>query len=41
MRPADVVQQLPDVWRDWETRRALGGQVRPPVLAELAAPTII
>jgi hypothetical protein len=37
----DVVQQLPDVWRDWETRRAVGWDLRPPVLAELAAPATV
>jgi NAD(P)H-hydrate epimerase len=41
MRPMDVVQQLPDVWRDWETRRAVGWDLRPPVLAELAAPATV
>jgi NAD(P)H-hydrate epimerase len=38
MRPSDVVQALPDVWRDWELRRGGGYEIRPPILCELARP---
>jgi NAD(P)H-hydrate epimerase len=38
MRPNDVVQALPDVWRDWELRRGGGYEIRPPILWELARP---
>jgi hypothetical protein len=41
MRPADVIDALPDVWRDWELRRAGVPSIRPPVLWELAAPASI
>jgi NAD(P)H-hydrate epimerase len=41
MRPADVVEALPDVWRDWELRRAGALNIRPPILWELPAPASI
>lgn len=41
MRPADVIEALPDVWRDWELRRAGVPFIRPPVLWELAEPARI
>lgn len=41
MRPADVVQALPDVWRDWQLRRGAGHAIRPPILWELAQPATL
>ncbi|HET8762434.1 MAG TPA: NAD(P)H-hydrate dehydratase, partial [Gemmatimonadales bacterium] len=41
MRPADVIDALPNVWRDWELRRAGRPSIRPPVLWELATPASI
>jgi hypothetical protein len=41
MRPADVIEALPDVWRDWELRRAGVTSVRPPILWELPEPASI
>jgi NAD(P)H-hydrate epimerase len=41
MRPADVIEALPDVWRDWELRRAGVTCVRPPILWELPEPASI
>jgi hydroxyethylthiazole kinase-like uncharacterized protein yjeF len=38
MRPMDVVLALPDLWRTWETRRAVRSRARPPILLELEAP---
>lgn len=41
MRPADVIDALPDVWRDWELRRTGAMTMRPPVLWELLGPASI
>ena len=38
LRPMDVVQALPDLWREWEVVRTAGPAPRPPVLLELARP---
>ncbi len=38
LRPMDVVQALPDLWREWELLRVAGPAPRPPVLFELARP---
>jgi len=38
LRPMDVVQALPDLWREWEVLRTAGPTPRPPVLLELARP---
>jgi hydroxyethylthiazole kinase-like uncharacterized protein yjeF len=37
-RPMDVVNALPDVWREWEMLRTSRPIPRPPVLMELARP---
>jgi NAD(P)H-hydrate epimerase len=41
MRPADVIEALPDVWRDWELRRNSGMNIRPPTMWELPEPARI
>jgi NAD(P)H-hydrate epimerase len=41
MRPADVIEALPDVWRDWQLRRAGVRRVQPPILWELPQPASI
>ena len=38
MRPMDVINALPDVWRRWELMRRLPQPPRPPILHELPAP---
>ena len=38
LRPMDVVQALPDLWREWEVLRAAGSSPRPPLLFELPRP---
>ena len=38
LRPMDVVQALPDLWREWELLRSVGPAPHPPVLLELARP---
>jgi hydroxyethylthiazole kinase-like uncharacterized protein yjeF len=38
LRPMDVVQALPDLWRAWEVLRTAGPPPRPPILCELPRP---
>jgi hypothetical protein len=38
LRPMDVVQALPDLWREWEVLRSVRPAPRPPVLFELPRP---
>jgi len=38
LRPMDVVQALPDLWREWEVLRTARPAPRPPVLFELPRP---
>ena len=38
LRPMDVVQSLPDLWREWEVLRTARPAPRPPVLFELPRP---
>jgi NAD(P)H-hydrate epimerase len=38
LRPMDVVQTLPDLWREWEVLRTARPAPRPPVLFELPRP---
>ncbi len=38
LRPMDVVQTLPDLWREWEVLQTARPAPRPPVLFELARP---
>jgi len=38
LRPMDVVQALPDLWREWEVLRTARPSPAPPVLFELARP---
>jgi ADP-dependent NAD(P)H-hydrate dehydratase / NAD(P)H-hydrate epimerase len=38
LRPMDVVQALPELWRAWETLRVSGPTPRPPLLFELSHP---
>jgi hydroxyethylthiazole kinase-like uncharacterized protein yjeF len=38
LRPMDVVQALPDLWREWETLHGARPAPRPPVLFELLRP---
>lgn len=38
LRPMDVVDALPDLWRGWELAHRSLGQVRPPILHELDRP---
>lgn len=38
MRPADVIAALPDVWREWERRRATTPAPRLAIVAELPPP---
>jgi NAD(P)H-hydrate epimerase len=38
LRPMDVVDALPDLWREWEVLRVTRPVPRPPILFELARP---
>jgi ADP-dependent NAD(P)H-hydrate dehydratase / NAD(P)H-hydrate epimerase len=38
LRPMDVVQALPDLWREWEVLRVARPAARPPILFEQPAP---
>jgi hydroxyethylthiazole kinase-like uncharacterized protein yjeF len=38
LRPMDVLQALPDLWREWEILRTAGPAPRPPILLELPRP---
>ena len=38
LRPMEVVQALPDLWREWEVLRSVRPAPRPPVLFELPRP---
>ena len=38
MRPADTIEALQDVWREWRRRRHAGAPPRPPLLLELRRP---
>jgi NAD(P)H-hydrate epimerase len=38
LRPMDVVQALPDLWRQWETLRNTPPSPRPPIMLDLARP---
>jgi hypothetical protein len=38
MRPMDVVDALPDLWRAWSVHRTTAPRVNPPVLLELERP---
>jgi NAD(P)H-hydrate epimerase len=38
LRPMDVVNALPDLWREWEVLRVARPAPRPPILFELARP---
>jgi len=38
VRPMDVVQAIPDLWRAWEAARQLPPAASPPILLELPAP---
>jgi NAD(P)H-hydrate repair Nnr-like enzyme with NAD(P)H-hydrate dehydratase domain len=38
LRPMDVVQALPDLWREWEALRSAPPAPRPPVMLELPRP---
>jgi NAD(P)H-hydrate epimerase len=38
LRPMDVVNALPDLWREWEVLRAARPAPRPPILFELPRP---
>jgi hydroxyethylthiazole kinase-like uncharacterized protein yjeF len=38
LRPMDVVNALPDLWREWELLRAARPAPRPPILFELSRP---
>ena len=38
LRPMDVVQALPDLWREWEALRSAPPAPRPPVMLELIRP---
>jgi NAD(P)H-hydrate epimerase len=40
LRPMDVIAALPDLWRAWDARRLAPPARRPPVLFELARPTL-
>jgi NAD(P)H-hydrate repair Nnr-like enzyme with NAD(P)H-hydrate dehydratase domain len=40
LRPTDVVNALPDLWREWEILRAARPLPRPPILLELPRPQI-
>lgn len=40
MRPADVINALPDVWRAWELRRRGSLAPSPPILLDLPAPAL-
>ena len=40
LRPMDVIAALPDLWRAWDARRLAAPLLRPPVLFELARPTL-
>jgi len=40
-RPMDVVNALPDVWREWELLRAGRPTSRPPILLELSRPQTV
>jgi ADP-dependent NAD(P)H-hydrate dehydratase / NAD(P)H-hydrate epimerase len=41
LRPMDVVQALPDLWREWEVLRTAPPASRPPVLFEQPRPEVI
>jgi len=41
LRPMDVVEALPDLWREWELLRRAPPAPRPPVLLELPRPQTI
>jgi NAD(P)H-hydrate epimerase len=41
VRPMDVVQALPDLWREWEVLYAARPAPRPPVLFELTRPQTV
>ena len=38
LRPMDVVQALPDLWREWEALRTAPPAPRPPIMLELPRP---
>jgi hydroxyethylthiazole kinase-like uncharacterized protein yjeF len=38
LRPMDVVQALPDLWREWEALRTAPPAPRPPIMVELPRP---
>jgi hypothetical protein len=38
LRPMDVVQSLPDLWREWEMLRDARPAPRPPILVEQPRP---
>jgi ADP-dependent NAD(P)H-hydrate dehydratase / NAD(P)H-hydrate epimerase len=40
MRPMDVVQALPDLWREWELLRMIRPAPRPPILFEQPRPQL-
>jgi NAD(P)H-hydrate epimerase len=40
MRPMDVVDAVPDLWRGWELAARAGAAVRPPVLHQLERPRL-
>jgi NAD(P)H-hydrate epimerase len=41
LRPMDVVDAMPDLWREWELYRQAPPVGRPPVLLELEAPQVV
>jgi NAD(P)H-hydrate epimerase len=41
MRPMDVVQALPDLWREWEVLREAGPAPQPPILLDQPRPDMI
>jgi ADP-dependent NAD(P)H-hydrate dehydratase / NAD(P)H-hydrate epimerase len=38
LRPMDVIQALPDLWREWEALRTAPPAPRPPIMLELSRP---
>lgn len=40
MRPMDVIEALPDLWRHWERLARSGAPARPPILHELPRPEL-
>ena len=41
LRPMDVVEAFPDLWREWDQRQKRGLPPRPPILFELPRPQTV